>query len=198
MSTWAWQRFEGFAYHLSKSVLDFGRLYCFKTSPRKECCNAVFAATLQRCFACYKTSPDFPSAWGWVDKDWLIFNLWVNLSFNITAALMRISFVTIDLPANRRGFLKSLFSWRSGKVHELEDNTWLHVLKLHSRACYSPNVYDYSGPWKLDLLSNQWSVIYFLPFLVFVGINNFTFTSAAWYQGTCIFRLVEYCQKHAT
>lgn len=162
MSTWAWQRFEGFAYHLSKSVLDFGRLYCFKTSPRKECCNAVFAATLQRCFACYKTSPDFPSAWGWVDKDWLIFNLWVNLSFNITAALMRISFVTIDLPANRRGFLKSLFSWRSGKVHELEDNTWLHVLSYIPELVTVQmfTIIPCHENWIFYLTSDQW----FIPF----------------------------------
>lgn len=157
MSTWAWQRFEGFAYHLSKSVLDFGRLYRFKKSPRKECCNAVFAV---RCFACYKTSPDFPSAWGWVDKDWLIFNLWVNLSFNITAALMRISFVTIDLPANRRGFLKSLFSWRSGKVHELEDNTWLHVLSYIPELVTVQmfTIIPCHENWIFYLTSDQWFI----------------------------------------
>ena len=30
----------------------------------RECCNAGFAVTLQKCFVVYEISPDSPSAWG--------------------------------------------------------------------------------------------------------------------------------------
>ena len=40
-----------------------------------------FAVKLQKCFVGYETSPNFPSAWGRVETDWL-FYFCVNLSFN--------------------------------------------------------------------------------------------------------------------
>lgn len=43
-----------------------------------ERCEAVL---LQKCFVCHETSPAFPSAWRWVDSDW-IYIFWLNLSFN--------------------------------------------------------------------------------------------------------------------
>ena len=35
-----------------------------------------FSVKLQKCFEDYKTSPGTPSAWGWVDNNWIIISGW--------------------------------------------------------------------------------------------------------------------------
>lgn len=50
----------------SKSPTSLHRLQCLG-----ECCNTVFAVTLQKCLADYETPPDFPLAFGCVEKDWI-------------------------------------------------------------------------------------------------------------------------------
>ena len=65
--------------HKLKVILKLIPLYF---SCLRKCCNAVFAVKLQECFVGYKISPDFPSAWGWLDNE-SNFVFWVNCSFNV-------------------------------------------------------------------------------------------------------------------
>lgn len=46
-----------------------------------------YAAKLQKCFVDFKTSPDFPSTWERLHKDWT-FDFWRNFSFNTQSPII--------------------------------------------------------------------------------------------------------------